>query len=43
MNKNGVSLAVSKETGTLYFIDTATYLESHKFDGIKVSIDRLVR
>lgn len=43
MNKNGVSLAVNKDTGTLYFIDTATYLESHKFDGIKVSIDRLVR
>lgn len=27
MNKNGVSLAVSKDTGTLYFIDAATYLE----------------
>ena len=39
----GVSIAVSKETGTLNFFDTKKYLEEKKFDGIKVQIQDLFR
>lgn len=40
----GVSLAVTTaENGALHFFDTETYLTTGKFDGIKVSIDQLVK
>lgn len=39
----GVSIAVNKENGDLNFFDTDTYLKTKKYDGIKVSIENLVR
>ena len=41
--EQGVSLAVAKETGDLNFFDTETYMRTGKFDGIKISIDKLVK
>lgn len=37
-----VSMAVDKETGQLCFFDTGVYLETKKFDGIKVDMQSLV-
>ena len=42
MVENGVSLAVGKQS--LYFFDTAKYLETHTYDGIAVRLeDNLVK
>ena len=41
--RNGVSIGANKETGTLYFFDTLTYVSNGKFDGFKMVLDELVR
>lgn len=41
--KEGVSIAVNKESGQIYFFDTETYLKTQKFNGIKVDIQSLVK
>lgn len=41
--RNGVSIGANKETGTLYFFDTLTYVSNGKFDGFKMELDELVR
>ncbi len=40
---NAVSMAVSKEDGTLYFFDTEVYCKNGTFNGFKVDIQSLVR
>lgn len=42
--QEGVSLAITTAgNGALYFFDTETYRNTGKFDGIKISVDQLVK
>lgn len=42
MIDNGVSMGVDKK-GNLHFFDTDLYVREHRFDGIKVDINDLVK
>lgn len=41
ITKNGVSMAL--HDNKIVFFDTNTYIREHKFSGVEVSIDDLVR
>lgn len=41
--EEGVSMAVDKNSGEIFFFDTDTYLATKKFDGFKVDIQNLVK
>ena len=41
--RNGVSAGVMKDTGKIFFFDTATYLSSHEYKGFSVDLNDLVK
>lgn len=43
LTRNGVSMGFDKETHSLMFFDTNTYLESKKMDGFRIRLEDLVK
>lgn len=41
--KNSLSMALCPSTNEILFFDTETYLKTEELDGIRISIDSLVR
>lgn len=43
LTKNGLSMALCQRTREILFFDTETYMKTEKLNGIRISIDSLVR
>ena len=43
LTQNEVSMGFDKETKSLMFFDTATYIKEHRVDGFSVKLEKLVR
>ena len=43
LKKNGLSMALCQSTREILFFDTETYMKTEELNGIRISIDSLVR